>query len=47
MAQTYHIDRSDRTGITPLHHESENVFLMLGALVGGLFALGAIALLTL
>ncbi|WP_158625347.1 MULTISPECIES: hypothetical protein [unclassified Asaia] len=47
MAQTYRIDRSDRVGMTPLHHEGENIFLMLGALVGGLFALGAIALLIL
>ncbi|GBQ92993.1 hypothetical protein [Asaia krungthepensis] len=47
MAQTLHINRSDRSGLTPLHHDGENIFLILGALVGGVFAMGAIALLTL
>lgn len=47
MAQTYHIDRSDRIGFTPLHRTNGTIFLMLGAIVGGLFAVGAIALLTL
>lgn len=47
MAQTYHIDRSDRIGLAPLHRENGNVFLMLGAVIGGLFAVGAIALLML
>lgn len=47
MPQTYHIDRSDRIGFTPSDRSDGNIFLMLGAIVGGLFAIGAIALLTL
>lgn len=47
MAQTYRIDRSDRASMTPAHPVGQTLPLALGALIGFLLALGAVALLAL